>query len=90
MERKCHEQIKAAEKETYDEKGARAEIEGRIHQQRPSQAANKNDEKVFDKILEKNIYQKARDKMKNGKAKDEGDEEKIQQKDYLQPILSKL
>jgi len=47
-------------------------------------------EDIFSKILEKSIYEKARDKMKQGKLKvtDETEDEKKQ--DYLAPILKKL
>jgi hypothetical protein len=40
--------------------------------------------------LEKSIYVKARDKMKQGKKKDEEENEKELEKDYLLPILKKL
>ena len=49
-----------------------------------------NPEDIFTKVLEKSIYEKARDKMKQGKKKDEEDTEKEQEKDYLLPILKKL
>lgn len=47
-------------------------------------------EEVFSKILEKSIYEKARDKMKEGKVKvtDEGD--KVVKQDPLASILKKL
>jgi len=47
-------------------------------------------DEVFSKILEKSIYDKARDKMKEGKAKivEEGD--KVVKKDPLASILKKL
>lgn len=45
---------------------------------------------MFVKVLEKSIYDKARDKGKAGKKKDEEDQEKEQEKDYLLPILKKL
>ena len=45
---------------------------------------------MFNKILDKSIYAKARDKMKQGKKKDEEENEKREDKDYLAPILKKL
>ena len=45
---------------------------------------------MFNKILDKSIYAKARDKMKQGKKKDEEENEKSEDKDYLAPILKKL
>jgi hypothetical protein len=45
---------------------------------------------LFSKILEKTIYDKARDKMKQGKKNDEEETQNEKEKDYLQPILKKL
>ena len=45
---------------------------------------------LFTNIIEKSIYDKARDKMKQGKTKDEEDDTKEAEKDYLAPILKKL
>ena len=45
---------------------------------------------MFTTILEKSIYDKARDKMKQGKKKTDDDVGKEQDKDYLAPILKKL
>jgi len=47
-------------------------------------------EEIFSKILEKSIYQKARDKMKNEDLKQEDDNKEETKKDYLLPILKKL
>ena len=41
-----------------------------------SQRSNPNPDELFTKILEKSIYAKARDKMKQGKKKDEEENEK--------------
>lgn len=45
---------------------------------------------MFTKILEKSIYEKARDKMKQGKQKVSDEAEEEIKKDYLLPILKKL
>lgn len=45
---------------------------------------------MFSKILEKTIYDKARDKMKQGKKADEEETQNEKEKDYLAPILKKL
>lgn len=45
---------------------------------------------MFKKILEKTIEQKARDKMKQGKAKVADEQEQKKENDYLLPILKKL
>jgi len=45
---------------------------------------------VFNKILEKSIYEKARDKMKELKKKDVDQTGEQADKDYLAPILRKL
>jgi len=74
MERKCHEQIKDHEKIHQNETQYRAEGERAIQSFR-SQNQN-NLEELFVKVLEKSIYEKARDKMKQGKKKDEDDQEK--------------
>jgi len=47
-------------------------------------------EEIFSKILEKSIYEKARDKMKNEQIKQEDDSKEEAKKDYLLPILKKL
>jgi hydroxylamine reductase (hybrid-cluster protein) len=41
-------------------------------------------------VLEKTIYDKARDKMKQGKKHDEEETQNEKEKDYLAPILKKL
>lgn len=45
---------------------------------------------LFSKVLEKTIYDKARDKMKQGKKNDEEEQLNEKEKDYLAPILKKL
>jgi len=47
-------------------------------------------DEVFSKVLEKSIYEKARDKMKQGKAKVTEEEGKVVKKDPLASILKKL
>ena len=45
---------------------------------------------VFEKILNKTVYQKARDKMKKEQAADDNADETEKKRDYLEPILTKL
>ena len=52
--------------------------------------SSKDQEEIFKDILEKTIYEKARDKMLMGKKKEEEDTSKEQVKDYLAPILEKF
>ena len=52
--------------------GSRSESEQAINQQRSAQ----NMDEVFQRILEKSIYAKARDKMRMGKKNDQDDQEK--------------
>lgn len=47
-------------------------------------------ETLFSKVLEKTIYDKARDKMKQGKKQDEEETQNEKEKDYLAAILKKL
>ena len=47
-------------------------------------------EEIFAKVLEKSIYEKARDKLKQSKVKKTDDGEKEVADDYLLPILKKL
>lgn len=86
MERRCHEQIKE------QEKGAQAEILWKLEFEKNIQQLrqNANTETLFSKVLEKTIYDKARDKMKQGKKTDEEETTGTQEKDYLAPILKKL
>jgi hypothetical protein len=49
-----------------------------------------NMDEVFVKVLEKTIYVKARDKMKQGHKKDESETALEEKRDYLLPILRKL
>ncbi len=86
MERKCHEQIKEQEKGALGETNWKLEFEKSIQQLRQ----NANPETLFSKILEKTIYDKARDKMKQGKKADEEETQNEKEKDYLAPILKKL
>jgi negative regulator of genetic competence, sporulation and motility len=62
------------------------QIEKYIQQQRVAP----NPEEIFDKILQKSIYEKARDKMKEGKKKDENEQEKRKEPDYLAHILKNM
>jgi hydroxylamine reductase (hybrid-cluster protein) len=48
------------------------------------------EEDIFSKILEKSIYEKARDKMKQSQVKKEESGESNKTNDYLAPILKKL
>lgn len=86
MERRCHEQIKDQEKVQLAETSWKLEFEKNIQQLRQ----NANVETLFSKILEKTIYDKARDKMKQGKINDEAETLNEKEKDYLAPILKKL
>ena len=86
MERRCHEQIKEQEKGALAETNWKLEFEKNIQQLRQ----NNNTETLFSKILEKTIYDKARDKMKQGKKADEEETQNEKEKDYLAPILKKL
>ena len=72
MERKCHEQIKDHEKGHLSESQQRSEFEKSIQQFRNTPST----EEIFVKVLEKSIYDKARDKLKQGKKKEEEDQEK--------------
>ena len=72
MERRCHEQIKEYEKNAQNESQYRLEGEKTIQQLR----VQPNADDIFSKVLEKTIYDKARDKMKQGKKKDEEENEK--------------
>ena len=47
-------------------------------------------DEVFSKILEKSIYEKARDKMKQGKTKIAQEDDKVVKTDPLASILKKL
>lgn len=60
MERRCHEQIKEYEKNAQNESQYRLEGEKTIQQLR----VQPNADDIFQKVLEKTIYDKARDKMK--------------------------
>ena len=86
MEQKCHAQIKYHEKLAGGEREQRKDKEKIIHQQR----SQSTPEDIFSKILEKSIYEKARDKMKQDKNKATEEREDEAKKDYLAPILKKL
>ena len=64
----------------------RKESETAINQQRQQN----NQEDIFMRILEKSIFMKARDKMKQGKKKSEDDATAHKERDYLAPTLKKL
>ena len=86
MEIECHHQINAQEETAGTERDARTSKEKEIMSHR----FNNDQEVIFKDILEKSYYDKARDKMKQGKKKEEEDTGKEQEKDYLWPILDKL
>lgn len=86
MEAHCHAEIKKEEKQASSEREHRRDKEKVIHQQR-SQA---QPDEIFSKILEKSIYEKARDKMKQDKQKVADEIQDETAKDYLLPILKKL
>ena len=67
MENVCHQEIKEYERTAFSESQIRVENEKAIHQLR----ATPNAEETFAKILEKSVFAKARDNMKNVKKKDE-------------------
>ena len=86
MERQCYQAIKTNEKLINDERQTRVEKEKIIKLQRLQPVSDE----IFSKILEKSIYEKARDKMKNEKAKNDDETQEETKKDYLLPILKKL
>ena len=81
----CHQQINSQEQQMLNEIQHRTESEQAINQQRSVQ----NQEDIFSRILEKSIYAKARDKMKQGKKKNEDDGAQEKVYDPLLPILKK-
>ena len=83
---KCHDQIKEQERTMNQEFANRKESETAINQQRQQN----NQEDIFQRILEKPIFMKARDKMKQGKKKNEDDDATTKERDYLAPTLKKL
>ena len=86
MEIDCHHQINS------QEENAGSEMESRVTKEKEimSNRLNNDQEVIFKDILEKSYYDKARDKMKQGKKKEEEDTGKVQKKDDLYPILEKL
>lgn len=86
MEDSCHQEIKEYERNALTESSVRVENEKAIHQLR----ATPNAEETFAKILEKSVFAKARDKMKNVKKKDEEETNDQKERDFLAPILKKL
>lgn len=86
MEIDCHHQINSQEESAAAEKDARTTKEKEIMSCRNSG----DQEVIFKDILEKSYYDKARDKMKQGRKKEEEDTGKDEGKDYLTPILEKL
>lgn len=87
MESTCHTQIKQQEGIADSERKRRQESEKTIFSCRQTPD---NMEEVFKKILEKSIYDKARDKMKIDKKKEEEEDIEVKEKDILAPILEKL
>ena len=87
MEQTCYSQIRGAEEKATTERAHRKDFQKNIFTCRQSP---ENLEEVFKKILEKSIYDKARDKMKAGAKKEEADSTETQKKDFLDPILEKL
>jgi len=86
MEIDCHHQINSQEQSAGTEKDSRVNKEKEIMSCR-----NSNDtEIIFKDILEKSYYDKARDKMKQGRKKEEEDTGQDDKKDYLHPVLEKL
>lgn len=86
MEQKCHSLIKAQDECAHSEKNQRRDNEKIIQQLRMQHV----EEDIFSKILEKSIYEKARDKMKQSQVKKEESGESNKTNDYLAPILKKL
>ena len=86
LENLCISQIISQEVNMSLEIQARNESEQAINQLRNAP----NPEEIFGRILEKSIYAKARDKMKQGKKNLEDDTAKDVQYDFLLPILKKL
>jgi len=86
IEMRCHDQIKEQERTILSEMNSRQESETAINHQRQQN----NQEDIFQRILEKSIYMKARDKMKQGKKKSDDDTATTKERDYLAPILKKL
>mmetsp|Transcript_18147 Transcript_18147/g.31016 ORF Transcript_18147/g.31016 Transcript_18147/m.31016 type:complete len:290 (-) Transcript_18147:51-920(-) len=86
MEQKCQSQIKTNEENAVTERNQRRDFEKGIQQLR----LQPNPDDIFAKVLEKSIYEKARDKMKQGKMKVADEAEEETKKDYLAPILKKL
>lgn len=89
MEQKCFSVIKGHQNKAETERGQRRDFEKSIQQLRQQNQAQVQEE-IFNKILEKTIYEKARDKMKQGKTEQTDDKEEEKKKDYLLPILKKL
>jgi hypothetical protein len=86
MEMKCHRETNTQEETAGAEKDSRLTKEKEIMSCRNSA----DQEVIFKDILEKSYYDKARDKMKQGKKKEEEDTGQDEKKDYLYPILEKL
>ena len=86
MEQKCQSQLKHHEDTAHNERRNRVNNERKILQQR----AQPDQEALFDKILEKSIYQKARDRLNKSKKTSDEQEEDEKAQDFLRPILKKL
>jgi hypothetical protein len=52
--------------------------------------AQPDQEQLYSKILEKSIYEKARDRMNRNKKADDEQEQQDTSPDFLKPILKKL
>ena len=87
MELECHRDIRNQEKKAEQEHDNHKAFESNIYSCRQTP---ENTDEIFEKILEKSIYDMARDKMRLGKQKEEEEEEKEKKKDYLEQILEKL
>lgn len=86
MEQKCQSQIKANEETAITERIQRRDNEKSILQLRMQPVP----EDIFTKILEKSIYEKARDRMRQSKKNVDDEAQQQTEKDPLLPILKKL
>ncbi|CAI2364809.1 unnamed protein product [Moneuplotes crassus] len=86
MEMDCHRQI------NIQEESALAEMEARLTKEKEikSSKSGADPEVIFKDILEKSYYDKARDKMKQGRKKEEENTGEDEKKDFLYPVLEKL
>lgn len=86
MEMACHHQI------NIQEESALAEMEARMTKEKEIKSCKSgaDPEVIFKDILEKSYYDKARDKMKQGRKKEEENTGEEDKKDFLYPVLEKL